>query len=119
MQHDSSNMGDITEKIDKTTGALNGGLTSLPLNMATDVITRWQGALGGSDNLEIQSIAGDLGQLKEQLSGGDLNAGTVGQLLSGLGEKVSMVAASQSGMVSTSLTQLGMALSSAGSQLLS
>lgn len=116
MQQDSSN---ITDQLDDTTSALKSGLTSIPLDVAAGVVSKWQSTLGSSGNPALESIASDLGLLGKQLSGGSLNAQTVGQLLTGLSDKVAAAASTQSGVVMSGLTQLSSALSSAGSQLLS
>lgn len=116
MQQDPSN---ITGQIDDTTSALKGGLTSIPLDVAAGVISKWQSTLQGSGSPALESIATDLGMLSDHLSGGTADGASIGQLLSGLGDKVSAAASTQSGVVMSSLTQLGSALSSAGSQLMS
>jgi len=116
MQTQSSS-GGIESQIDDTTSALSGGLTAVPLSAASSLISKWESTLKGSGNAGLESISEELGHLGTHLSGGSLDAKKVGEHLTSLSSKVSTVAGTQSGMVSSSLSKLSSALSSAGSQL--
>ena len=116
MQQQTSS-GDIGSQIDDTTSALSGGLTSVPLDAAASLVSKWHSTLKGTGNAHLESIADDLAHLGKHLTAGGFDPKELGTLLSGLGTKVTTVAGTQSGMVATSLTKLSAALSSAGSQL--
>lgn len=106
-----------TSDLDTTIGALQGGLTSVNPATAVSVISNWQQQLQGSSDSTLKSIAEDLGDLKDQLTSGNLDGKAIGAVLTRLGSKTATAAASADGQVASKLQTLGKLLSGAGSSL--
>ncbi len=98
-----------TVDVDTTIGALQQGLTSVPVEEAIAIIESWQQQLQGSD------LAEDLGDLKQALLSGDV--ASIAQIMSDLGEDTSDAAANATGDVAVKVEQLGELLSEAGQSL--
>lgn len=98
-----------TIDVDTTISALQGGLTSIPIEQAIAVIESWQQQLQGTD------LAEDLGALKAALSDGDVAA--ISEILMDLGEDTSESAADATGDIAVKVERLGELLSQAGESL--
>lgn len=100
--------------VEETIAALEGGLTSIPLEAAIANIEGWEEQLSGSDDAAVQSIADQLGQLREALSADEIDGAEVGGLLTSLGTET---AAAGEGAGDDQLVQLGDLLAQAGASL--
>ena len=99
--------------VDGTIAALQGGLTAVPLDAAVANIEGWEAQLSGSPDSTLQTIAIQLGELKEALQADTINGTAVGQLLRSLGEGTVEAASGNA-----QLTDLGNLLVEAGTGLM-
>lgn len=98
--------------VDGTVSALEGGVTSLPLEAALANIESWQTKLQGSDDPDVQALSAQLGELSAALQTQPIDPAEVGRLMTSLGEGTSSVAGGDS-----QLSSLGNLLKQAGSSL--
>ena len=103
--------------LDATIEALQGDITSMDPGAAVDNINAWQAELEASGDEALQSIANDLGELKNQLGQMPPNGSEVGATLTRLGEQTTQAAANAEAGIAEQLNQLGSLLSDAGAQL--
>ena len=104
--------------VEGTISALQGGLTSLPVDAAVANIKGWQAQLSGSDDPIVQGIANQLGELSTALQADTINSAEVANLLSGLGtDTVSASEGATDAQLKAQLIELGNLLLSAGSSL--
>ncbi len=82
------------EDLDSTTSALNEGVRSLAIERAISEVDGWQKKLESSGYPGLQPIADNLAELKELLAAETLDAGAIGRLLVGLGDRTQAVAVS-------------------------
>ncbi len=82
------------EDLDSTTSALNEGVQSLAIERAISEVDGWQKKLEASGDPGLQPIADNLAELKELLAAETLDAGAIGRLLVGLGDRTQAVAVS-------------------------
>lgn len=106
-----------TSDLDATIDALHGGIMAISPSAAVSTIDGWQAQLQSANQPELQAIANDLGELKRQLTSGDLNGRAIGQLLTRLAERTSAAAGSADGAKQGKLQQLAQLLSKAGRSL--
>lgn len=102
-----------TPTVEGTISALEGGLTSLPLEAALANIEGWQTTLEASDETTVQNLGVQLGELATALQADTIDATEVSRLLLSLGEGTSAVAAGDE-----QLARLGTLLSQAGGSLM-
>ena len=102
--------------VDETISALQGGLTSVPIDAAVANIEGWQSQLEGSDDPIVQGIVTSLGELSTALQADTVNSTEVGNLLTSLGADT-ISAAEDAG--DGQLTNLGNLLLEAGTSLVS
>ena len=100
--------------VEGTISALQGGLTSLPVDAAVANIEGWQTALEGSDDPVVQGIVTKLGQLSTALQADTVQDAEISNLLTGLGADT-LAAAKSAG--DDQLVQLGNLLLNAGTSL--
>ena len=105
----------ILSDVGAVTNALQGGLTSVPLETAAGLVGRIQLALQNSGSAGTQEIARSLGQLQQALTTGQLDG--AGALLGRLATQTEDVAAQAPGAVGGSLRTLAGLLTSASQQL--
>ena len=97
----------------ETIAALEGGLTSVPLEAAVANIEGWRGALEASDETAVQNLGAQLGELSTALQAETIDGEEVSRLLVSLGEGTSAVAAGDE-----EIARLGTLLSEAGGSLM-
>lgn len=100
--------------VSETISALQGDLTAIPADAAIANIEGWQAELEGSDDVIVQGIAANLGELSDALQADTIDGAAVGGLLTSLGTDT--VSAAE-GAGSTELTDLGNLLLQAGTSL--
>lgn len=97
--------------IDSTIAALQGGITTIPIEQAIAVLESWQHQLQGL------AIADDLGELKDALRKGK-SAQAIANLLTSLGEDtLGELSIETSNEVAVKIRQLADLLSQAGTTL--
>ena len=104
-----------TAELDQTIAALQGELTSVPPTTALDIIDSFEQQVQG---LGASEIASDLSTLKQLLTSGSATGSDIGQVLTSLGKKTTLVASGADAEISTKLKQLGGLLTSVGNSLL-
>jgi hypothetical protein len=108
----------IRTALDSTVASLQGGIERLGIEAALPVIESWEERLVASGSTDLAPIAENLGTLRAQLSGGDFDPVTVGQLIAALGEQVQRVANEDIQIeVADRLSQLSVLLSAEGESL--
>jgi hypothetical protein len=100
--------------LEETIAALEGGITNIPLDAAIANIEGWEEQLSGSEDPAVQSIADQLGQLREALSAEMIDGAEVGALLTSLGVETAAVGQE---VGEDQLVELGNLLSEAGAML--
>jgi hypothetical protein len=105
----------ILADVGAVTNALQGGLTSVPLETAAGLVGRIQLALQSSGSAGTQAVATSLGQLQQALTTGQLDG--AGALLGRLATQTEEVATQAPGAVGGSLRTLAGLLSGASKQL--
>lgn len=100
--------------LDETLNALQGGLSAVSPSAAVANIDNWHKTLSGAG---LTDIAGDLADLKNLLTSGNLDGKAIGKVLSSLGQKTTASASSAPAADMSKLTQLGSVLSGAGKSL--
>ena len=95
--------------VDETIAALQGGLTSIPVDAAVANIEGWETQLSGSDNPALQNIGSQLGELSTALQADTIDSNAVGQLLCNIGDETTAVAGDDA-----QLAELGNLLTQAG-----
>lgn len=109
---------EISTSLDQTIAALRGGVRQLAIEAAVPVIDDWQQRLSGSGSPELMPIADNLAELSSQLSSGNFDPSTVGQLLDTLGTQVQQATLGGPGeQVADRLQQLSTLLTSEGRSL--
>ena len=103
-----------TSELDQTIAALQGELTSVPPTTALDIIDSFEQQVQG---LGASEIASNLSKLKQLLTSGNATGSDIGQVLTSLGEKTTLVASGADAEISTKLKQLGELLTSVGNSL--
>ena len=98
--------------VEATLSALEGGVTSLPLDAALANIEGWQTTLDASDDPAVQAVGAQLGELATALQAEPIDATEVGTLLSTIGLETSQLAGGDA-----QLAQLGDLLTQAGGSL--
>lgn len=118
MRHDTS-AGDTTlsAKLDSVDVAAKSGLTALPVAVALPLLEGIETRLRATGRPTLLSIATDLGALRRELGMSTVNRVRVGTILRRVGPKVTTAATGQSGMLRTTLRDIGGQLTSAGRQL--
>lgn len=99
--------------VSETIAALEGGLTSLPIEAAVANIEGWQSTLEASNETSLQNLGAQLGELSTALQAETIDGEEVSRLLVSLGEGTSAVAAGDE-----ELARLGTLLSDAGGSLM-
>ena len=102
-----------TPTVDETIAALEGGVTSIPLDAALANIEGWQATLEASDDTAVQALGAQLGELATALQAETIDAAEVSGLLTSLGEGTVAAAAGDA-----QLESLGNLLMQAGSSLM-
>ena len=74
-------MSNDTPTVEGTISALEGGVTSLPLDAALANIQGWQTTLAGSDDPAAQGLSAQLGEGTTAVAGGDAQLTNLGNLL--------------------------------------
>lgn len=103
-----------TPTVEETVSALEGGLTSIPLDAALANITGWQTTLEASEDPALQELGGLLNDLAVELQAETINPAEVGALLTSLGEGTTLAAESAG---DDQLAELGTLLGQAGGSL--
>ena len=103
--------------LDETLSKLEGDITQVDPNAATQLVQGWAEALRERDEQVLVSLASDLEQLQEELEKESIVGQRVGQLLTQIGEKTTEAASSAGSSDAQKLRQLGRRLSDAGGQL--
>ena len=101
-----------TPTVEGTVSALEGGVTSLPLDAALANIQGWQSTLSGSDDPAVQALSGQLGELATALQADSLDPAEISRLMTSLGEGTTAVAGGDA-----QLEGLGNLLQQVGSSL--
>lgn len=105
-------MSNDTPTVEGTISALEGGVTSLPLDAALANIESWQTTLEASDDPAVQALSAQLGELAAALQAESIDPAEVSRLMTSLGEGTAAVAGGDA-----QLESLGNMLSQAGSSL--
>ena len=105
-------MSNDTPTVEGTISALEGGVTSLPLDAALANIQGWQTTLAGSDDPAAQGLSAQLGELAAALQTDPIDSAEVSRLMTSLGEGTTAVAGGDA-----QLTNLGNLLQQAGGSL--
>ncbi|MDX1530358.1 MAG: hypothetical protein R3362_02410 [Rhodothermales bacterium] len=107
---------DARTQLDGTLSALEGGVTALSPAAARGTIERWLNTLAEHDGLN--DVATALGELRDALAAPRLRAGTIGPILSRLGERTTAAAGqAEDDEVARRVRTLGRTLSRAGDAL--
>ena len=107
--------GALLADVDGVIGALQGGLTAVPLETAAGLVGRIQGALQGIGAPGVREVAQSLGQLQQALVTRQLDG--AGALLARLAAQVTDVADQNGGAVGDRLRTLSGLLTTASEQL--
>ncbi len=105
-------MSNDTPTVEGTVSALEGGVTSLPLDAALTNIQGWQSTLSGSDDPAVQTLSSQLGELATALQADSIDAAEISRLMTNLGEGTTAVAGGDA-----QLESLGNLLQQAGGSL--
>ncbi|QIN80370.1 hypothetical protein GBA65_19690 [Rubrobacter marinus] len=106
------------EGIDETISTLDGGLRNLAMNVALNQIEGWRLRLEATGVPELQPIADGLARLQDNLTSDGVDPGTVGGILTDLGDQVRGLASTEiGGPVSGRLEALASILSDEGRRL--
>lgn len=105
-------MSNDTPTVEGTVSALEGGVTSLPLDAALANIEGWQTTLAGSDDPAVQALSAQLGELATALQAESIDPAEVSRLMTSLGEGTTAVAEGDA-----QLEGVGNLLQQAGSSL--
>lgn len=103
--------------LDATVGALEKGVTDVPLSAGADTIDLWQTRLTDAGDPALTRIAATLGELRTLLAAQPVDGAAVGSLLSQLGEQTTGAARSAPPELAGKLAQLGDLLSGEGQRL--
>ena len=103
--------------LEGTLNLLEGGLLSAPAARALSHIESWGAQLAASDDPTLQTISEQLGELNAALSTAPTDPQRVSELLTNLGESVTVAAADAEGEVAERLTELSDLLTNAGLEL--
>lgn len=107
----------LVAQLDSVNTAAKAGLTKLPASVAVPLIQSIETKLQASGRPALRSIARDLTALRTELGAATVSGPRVGAILRRVGPKVTTAAATQSGMVRTTLREIGRELTAAGRQL--
>lgn len=109
-----------TQALDSLLKTLEGDLTAMDTDAATDAIDEWHDTLQKSKQPEFKELADGLKELKQLLKGGKGGKAAgheIGEVLSHIGDQTSDIASDADKSLKTSLQKLGKQLSKAGQSL--
>ena len=108
---------DTEAGLDQVVTFLRGGVRRSDLEPALQLLETWEQRLAASGSTELESIAGDLAELRTQLLAGDPDPAAVGRLLAGLGDQVGAVAGVVEAPVAERLSEISVLLTEQGDAL--
>lgn len=114
--HDLSDT--YARELEQTVGVLQAGLVGLSPEVGLSVIDVWYDTLKNAERDDLNALANILDELRDQLSGDDLDRPAMGDLLVRLGDGVTSLATrSEDGRLRPTLERLATVLTSLAEEL--
>ena len=107
----------LTAQLDSVNTAAKGDLTALPVSVAVPLLESIESKLRATSRPSLRGIANDLASLRRELGASTVSGARVGAILRRVGPKVTVVSAGQSGVLRTTLREIGSELTAAGRKL--
>ena len=107
----------VTEQLEATIQAAQGGLTDMPIGAAVSNIEGWEQRLRNADNPALIPIADNLEALQVELQSEQIDGQQVGRMLVQLGEQTIEAASMAEPEVADGLVRLGNLLRQTGARI--